>query len=167
MYPTMPCEKQWHHTSGLSKLIHNKTSLIQFRGLTPTHYIIFVKVTSWSNTFFVEQVNHNEDSVTKATGDILSDSSAKSTGSQGTIQSQECVGDWTHVLMSLASVVQWLLTWSAFDVLTEGLELRLPDSRVFVEDHRAAQPLCGPAQPLRSQLLGVCLKGRKWKGTRI
>lgn len=59
------------------------------------------------------------------------------------------------------------VTWPAFDVLTEGLELRLPDSRVFVEDHRAAQSLCGPAQPLCSQLLGVCLKGRKRKGTRI
>lgn len=65
------------------------------------------------------------------------------------------------------SVVPQLPTWSAFDVLTEGLELRLPDSRVFVEDHRAAQPLCGPAQPFCPQLLGVCLKGRKWKGTRI
>lgn len=53
------------------------------------------------------------------------------------------------------------LTWSALHVLAEGLELRLPDGRVLVEDHGAAQPLGGPAQTLRSQLLGVRLKWRE------
>lgn len=55
-------------------------------------------------------------------------------------------------------------TWSVLHILTEGLELRLPDCRVLVEDDRAAQPLGRPAQPLGSQLLSVVLPGhREWQ----
>lgn len=48
-------------------------------------------------------------------------------------------------------------TWSAVHVLAEGLQLRFPDCRILVEDHRAAQPLRCSAQTLCSELLGVIL----------
>lgn len=49
-------------------------------------------------------------------------------------------------------------TWSAVHVLAEGLQLRFPDCRILVEDHRAAQPLCCSAQTLCSELLSIILK---------
>lgn len=52
------------------------------------------------------------------------------------------------------------LTWSVLHILAEGLQLRLPDCRICVEDDRAAQPLCGSAQTLSSQILCVLLPSR-------